>query len=274
MKKIFLFFLSFCFCAILNAQTIGVQLYTFRNQFAKDVKSTIEMIHKMGITEVEGGDTYGMQPNDFLKLLHDNNITVPSVGVDYNELQNPQNAIKTARLFGAKYVVCFWIPHNDSAGFTLADADRAIALFNKAGKIFADSGLSFCYHAHGYEFAEYGQQTLFEHILSQTNPKYVNFEMDVFWIKQPGQDPVQYLRTYPARFKMLHLKDRRTGTPNSMDGHADEETNVILGTGDVGIADIMQAAKDAGVEHYFIEDESSKSVQQVPESLKYLKSLQ
>jgi sugar phosphate isomerase/epimerase len=71
----------------------------------------------------------------------------------------------------------------------------------------------------------------------------------------------------------MHLKDRKPGTPGNQNGRADVETNVILGDGDVGIAEIMREAKKAGVKHYFIEDESSRSVSQIPKSLAYLKKL-
>lgn len=59
--------------------------------------------------------------------------------------------------------------------------------------------------------------------------------------------------------------------PSSCDGHADVESNVVLGTGDVGIAEIMANAKF--VKHFFIEDESSRVMEQVPQSLAYLKGV-
>jgi len=105
------------------------------------------------------------------------------------------------------------------------------------------------------------------------DPKYANFEMDVFWIKHPGQDPVALLKKYPGRFKMMHLKDRKPGTEGNQLGHADVETNVVLGSGDVGIADIMKIARKQGVEKFYIEDESSRSMEQVPQSLAFLKGL-
>lgn len=111
-------------------------------------------------------------------------------------------------------------------------------------------------------------------MMKELNPKWVNFEMDVFWIKHPGQDPVALLKKYPNRFPLMHLKDRKPGTPGNQNGEADVETNVVLGQGDVGIAEIMKAAKSVGVKHYFIEDESSRSVEQVPQSLQYLKSIE
>ena len=97
--------------------------------------------------------------------------------------------------------------------------------------------------------------------------------MDVFWIKHPGQDPVALLKKYKKRFLLMHLKDRKPGTPGNQNGTADDETNVILGTGDVNIAAIMQAARKSRIKHYFIEDESSHVMDQVPRSLAYLNFL-
>jgi sugar phosphate isomerase/epimerase len=272
MKKISLFFSFIVFACIVQAQEIGVQLYTFREQFKKDVKGTIEMIHKMGIKEIEGAGTYGMDKNEYKKLLDANGLKMVSVGADFDQLQkDPQAIIDEAKFFGATYVMCAWVPHNGD--FTIDDAKKAVDVFNTAGKLFKENGLTFCYHAHGYEFRPYEDGTLFDYMAKKMNPLYANFEMDVYWVKNPGQDPVSLLKKYPGRFKLMHLKDRKPGTPNNQNGEQDVETNVVLGTGDVGIADIMKVAKSLGVEHYFIEDESSRSVQQVPESLKYLKGI-
>ncbi|HRH60149.1 MAG TPA: sugar phosphate isomerase/epimerase [Chitinophagaceae bacterium] len=274
MKKIFLAALLTSSVQFANAQNVGVQLYSFRNEFKKDVKGTVEMIAKMGITIVEGGDDYGMGDAAFKELLNSHNIIVASIGADFNKLEkDAQSIADKAKFYGAKYVMCAWVPHDDKKGFTIDDANKAIKVFNTAGKILKDNGLTFCYHAHGYEFVPYENSNLYDYMMQQLNAEYVSFEMDVFWMKQPGQDPVALLQKYAGRYKLMHLKDRRIGTPNSNNGHADVETNVVLGTGDVGIAAIMKAAKTAGIEYFFIEDESSRSVEQVPQSLAYLKSL-
>jgi len=255
------------------AQEIGLQLYSLRNEFKTEVPGTLAKIKSWGIREIEGGDTYGMTTEWFQKLLKQNDLKVISIGADFKALaENPQKAIENAKAFGAKYVVTFWIPH-DGEQFTIDDTRRAVEIFNKAGKILADSGLSFCYHPHGYEFRPYEKGTLFDYLVKNTDPKYVNFEMDVFWVKHPGQDPVALLNKYPKRFLLMHLKDRRPGTEGNQNGHADVESNVVLGQGDVGIAAVVKAAKKAGVKHFFIEDESSRAVEQIPQSLAYLKGL-
>jgi sugar phosphate isomerase/epimerase len=260
-----------CFTA--GAQEIGLQLYSLRNELKSEVPGTIAKVKEWGIKELEGGSTYGMSVEWFQKLLKQNDLKVVSVGADFGELEaDPQKAIENAKAFGAKYVVVFWIPHPGDT-FTIEETKRAVDVFSKAGKILADSGLTLCYHPHGYEFRPHGKGTLFDYLMKNTNPAHVSFEMDVFWIKHPGQDPVKLLNKYPGRFKLMHLKDRKPGTPGNQNGHADVESNVVLGQGDVGIAQIMKAAKKAGVKHFFIEDESSRSVEQIPQSLAYLKSL-
>jgi sugar phosphate isomerase/epimerase len=258
---------------VLPAQDIGVQLYSFRNQFKTDVPGTLDVIRKMGITKLEGGDSYGLSHGEFKKMLDDRKMKVVSVGADFDKLQTDLlSIIGNAKLYGAKYVVCFWIPHKGDE-FTIEDARKAVEVFNTAGKALKEKGLSLCYHPHGFEFRPYENGTLFDYLATKTNPQYVNFEMDVFWVKHPGQDPVALLEKYAGRFQLMHLKDRKPGTEGNQNGRADVETNVVLGQGDVGIGEIMKVAKKLGVKHFFIEDESSRSLVQVPQSLQYLKNL-
>jgi sugar phosphate isomerase/epimerase len=273
MKVIMFAVLFFVLSQSMKAQEIGLQLYSLRNQFKTDVPGTLAKIKSWNIHEIEAGGTYGLSIEEYKKLLAQNNLKIVSISADFDSLaKNPQAAINEAKTFGAKYIVCFWIPHNDD-DFTIADMKKAIDVFTAAGKKIHDAGLSFCYHPHGYEFRPYEQGTLFDYMVQHTDAKYLNFEMDVFWVKQPGQDPVALLEKYPTRFIMLHLKDRKPGTAGNQNGTADEESNVVLGQGDVNIAAVMKAAKKIGIKHYFIEDESSKSVEQIPQSLEYLQHL-
>jgi sugar phosphate isomerase/epimerase len=259
---------------LLVAQEIGLQLYSLRNQFKTDVPGTLAKIKSWGIKEIEGGGTYGLPIEEYKKLLAQNGLKMVSIGAGFEKLRDdPQAVVDEAKAFGAKYVMCSWIPHNGD-DFTIEDMKKAQDVFTKAGKLLHENGITFTYHTHGYEFRPHKGGDLFDWLVKNTDPRYVNFEMDVFWVKHPGQDPVALLKKYPSRFKMLHLKDRKHGTPNSQSGHAPDETNVVLGQGDVGIAEIMKAAKGIPVKHYFIEDESPISEEQIPKSIQFLKSLQ
>lgn len=266
--------LLICYSMATSAQVpVGVQLYSFRNQFKENIPQTLRAIKEMGIKVVEGGDSYGMDPAVFKKLLQQEGIEVASIGADFQQLRNNiQSVIDNAKFYGATYVVCFWIPHKGQT-LTPEEAVEAAAVFNEAGTRLRQSGLSLCYHPHGFEFDKMGNGTVFDHFVSLTQPEHVNFEMDVFWIKQTGQDPLALLKKYPTRFKLMHLKDRKPGTPDSHNGQADVEVNVTLGQGDVGIEALVQEARRLKLDYLFIEDESSRSLTQVPESLRFLKRI-
>lgn len=265
------------FSGHIMAQEIGLQMGSMRIMFRESgVPATLARIKEMGITELEGG-ARGMNPSEFKTLLEKYGLKIVATGTGFDRLQHPDSlkrVIENAKFLGAEYVVCYWIPH-EGDDFTFADMKKGVEVFNAAGRTLKENGLNFCYHPHGYEFREYegGKGTLFEYMMDNTDPEYVNYQMDVFWIRNPGQDPVALLKKYAARWKMLHLKDRRHGTPDNLNGRQDVETNVVLGTGDVGIAEVMKAAQEIGIKHYFIEDESSRALEQVPESIKYLRSL-
>ncbi len=269
--------LSFAFLfgnGVMRAQEIGLQLYSLRNEFKNDVPGTLKLIKEWGITTIEDGNdgTQGYSMSEYKQLLKDNNLSMVSISAPFDELQNsPQTIIERAKGYGAKYVVCFWIPHKDTI-FTIAETKMAVDVFNKAGKLLKKEGINLAYHAHGYEFRPYKNGTLFDYMAE--NSKNFAFEMDVYWVKQGGVDPMTLLKKYPKKFVLMHMKDRALGTPGNLNGKSDVETNVTLGTGDIDIKGLYAEAKKLGIKYVFIEDESSRSVTQIPKSLQYLKRLQ
>src|SRR5690606_25272929 len=116
-------------------------------------------------------------------------------------------------------------------------------------------------------FAKYGKGVVLDYMLE--NAENFAFNMDVFWVKMGGGDPLAIMKKYSGKFPMLHLKDRKTGTPGTKNGQGDVETNVVLGTGDIDIAGLIQEAKKQGTEYLSIEDESSRSVTQIPLSVAF-----
>ena len=127
------------------------------------------------------------------------------------------------------------------------------------------------YHAHGYEFKPYEEGTFFDYMAK--NAEHFTFELDVFWAQHGGEDPLGLMKKYPKKFTLLHLKDMEKGVKGNHTGHEDVETNVVLGTGQIDIKGVVAKAIELGIEYMFIEDESSKVVEQVPASLKFLQKL-
>jgi sugar phosphate isomerase/epimerase len=251
---------------------LGVEAFTYRKSFPIDVAKTLDTIKMLGFTELEGGATR-MAPEIFKKLCDERGIGIPSIGADYKQLmQSPDSVIEKANILGAKYVMCAWIPHEHGV-LTLENAKQAAADFNRIGKVLSEHGLIFCYHAHGYEFQPYEEGTLLDYIFKNTNPAYVSFEMDIMWIQFGGGDPVALLKKYGNRWKLMHLKDLRRGTPKNLTGLTGPENDVPLGQGEVDIPNILKEAEKIGIGHYFIEDESNDPARQVPESIRYLRNL-
>src|SRR5258705_4109438 len=256
----------------LYTASLGIQTYTFRRSIGVDPAKVLDTIRMMGFTEIEGGGGR-MAPEEFKKLCDERGITIPSTGANYEQLvRAPDSVAWRAKALGAKYVMCAWIPH-DNGVLTFENAKKAVEDFNKAGKVLKDNGLIFCYHAHGYEFQPYENGTLLDYVFKNTNPEYVSFEMDIFWMQFGGGDPVALLKKYGDRWKLMHLKDMRKGIKKDLTGLTSTENDVAFGTGEIDIPSILKEAKKIGIKHYFIEDESNNMLSQLPQSIAYLKSL-
>ncbi len=256
------------------AGAAGLQLYSLRELFKKDVPGTLDKVKAYGITEVETATTYGMPPEKFREMLEARGLKAVSGHFQYEALTKDVDAvIREAKALGLQYIACPWIPHTE-AEFTEEVTRKAAADFNRIGEAVAKAGMKFAYHPHGYEFAPLGEGTMFDLLVKETKPEFVGFEMDVFWVVHPGKNPAELLEKYPNRWLLMHLKDIRKGARTGIyTGRAPLTDDVVLGTGQVDWPTVLRAAAKVGVKHYFIEDESPTAETAIPESLKYLQSL-
>lgn len=236
-----LFFTSISFAQSLYTAPLGVQAYTFRRSLPFTPEKTLDTIRAMGFTEIEG-NSGKLSPQEFRKLCNDRGISIPSTGANYEELnQKPDSVVYKAKALGAKFVMCAWIPHG--ATFTLENAKQAVEDFNKAGKYLKENGLTLCYHIHGYEFYSHENGTLLDYIIQNTRPEDVSFEMDILWTQFGGGDPVALLKKYGSRWKLMHLKDLKKGTKKDLSGGTSQENDVVLGSGEIDIPNILREAK-------------------------------
>lgn len=254
-------------------ETPGIVSYSFRKSFDKDVAATLDTIKRMGITNIEFSNLFKRTAKEIRQMLDERGMKCTSFGVSYDDLVNKTAEVaENAKTLGASYVRVAWIPHEGPA--TIETIKKATEDFSKAGKLLKeDHNLMFCYHNHGYEFVPFESGTLFDYLVANTDPRYVNFELDIVWAFLPGYDPAELIKKYPTRFKLMHVKDVRKGVKGDASGRIDTDSNVALGTGQINIASIIKAAKKSDIQHYYIEDESNAVNAQVPVSLSYLKGL-
>jgi sugar phosphate isomerase/epimerase len=252
---------------------LGLELWSLRHRLKKHTLAAIRTVHGLGFHSIEGR-VYGYRPKKFGHLLRLHGIKPIGLNAAYKNLRDHiGKVIAKAKALGVHYVVCGWIPHKGK--FSEQDARNAIAVFNTAGKKLKAAGFRFAYHPHGYEFRPWKNETLFDLMVAKTKPQFVTFELDTFWALWGGADPVKLLKKYPSRFELLHLKGLKKGVKGNLTGHdasiGDDE--VPVGQGQVDWPAVLRAAQQAGVKHYFIEDESSHPLKQIPQSVQYLETV-
>ncbi|MBM3845077.1 MAG: sugar phosphate isomerase/epimerase [Verrucomicrobia bacterium] len=251
---------------------VGLQLYSLRAEFTRNVPAAIQMVKNLGVKNVELAGTYNLSPAKFKAMLDEAGLKPVSGHFPYDRYKtDPEGIANDAKTLGLEYAGCAWISHQGE--FDKAECRDAIQVFNRAGEVLRKKGIKFFYHCHGYEFRPYKDRTFMDLLMEETDPKNVRYQMDVLWVVHPGFDPVVYLKKYGKRWELMHLKDLRKGVKGDFTGKSNVEDDVVLGQGQMDWASILKAAKEVGVKHYFIEDEATAAAKQIPQSIKYLESL-
>lgn len=266
-------------------KTLGVQLFTIPQMVSRDLKGTLKLLSEIGYKEVEFfgpypfsapetieswkpiakqlGITqnafYGHSMDDVKKMLADFNLKAHSVHLDLTTMRKNMNtAMESLSSLGVKFAA---IPalQNPEERKTLDDFKRLADEFNGFGKQMESHGITFVYHNHGYEHWVQDGQTPMQILLMNTDPKFVTFEMDIFWLQAGGADPVAFLKDYPQRFKLMHIKDASEPIRFSGDGGTSDQWVALFpkmadpGTGVFDIKGILSQAVKSGTEHFFLE---------------------
>lgn len=252
---------------------LGLQLWSLREEFKKDVPGALEKVRGFGFRDVELAGTYGKTPDEFTALLATNGLRAIAGHFPFERFRdNPESVAKEAKALGLQWAGTAWVPHK---GQVTEDWVRDTAkVFNRAGEVLAAHGIKFYYHNHGYEFVKHLDGTLFDLLVKETTPGLVYFEMDVMWVVFPGQDPTKLMEKHAGRWALMHIKDLRQGVATgSLAGGTASTNGVVIGTGQTDWPSLLRASEKAGVKHYFLEDEAPNVLEQIPQSLKYLEQI-
>ncbi|HLX75479.1 MAG TPA: sugar phosphate isomerase/epimerase, partial [Terriglobales bacterium] len=192
---------------------IGLQLYTVRDQMAKDFEGTIAKVAATGYKETEFAGYFKRTPQQVKAVLERNHLVAPSAHIPVEELRAklPQ-VIEAAHVIGHEYIVNPWINEEDRG--SLDKWKKMAEFFNETGRKVKEAGLQFAHHNHDFEFKPTDGKVPYDLLLKETDPDLVKLEMDLYWITAAGQDPLKYFNEYPGRFPMLHVKDRPVKLPH------------------------------------------------------------
>ena len=254
---------------------IGLQLYTVRAAMKTDFEGTIAKVAATGYQEVEFAGIlkpdqgyYGRSPQNVRALLDKNGLVAPSCHADYAVVENKwPEAMEAAKIVGHSYIICPWIDEKQRA--EPGGWKRAADLFNKAGEASQKEGIQFGYHNHSFEFQP--AETLagklpYDFLLAETDPKLVVMEMDLCWISVAGQNPIDYFDKYPGRFPLVHVKDwvkdstHSSGYKGAMGQTVTYNGRMAnVGQGSIDWKNLFAHAGQAGIKHYFVENDDPKS---------------
>lgn len=256
-------------------EQLGLQLWSLRGAFVKNPMEALDIAKSYGITEVETAGTARMTPQQFRAELDKRGLKAVSAHMGYERLQKDfDGALEEVKALGVQWVFVPILPEREKF-----DYERAMAAaknFNEWGRKFREAGLKFGYHPHGFEFGpgKTAGKTLFDELVEATTPGDVYYEMDVYWVVHGGADPVTLLKRYDSRWAALHVKDMRKGIPTGLNiGSSPAEDKVAVGEGQIDWPSILRTAREVGVKHYFIEDETVDALVNIPPSLDYLRAL-
>jgi len=256
-------------------KTIGVQLYTVRSVLPEKPLETLKALDQIGYREAEvtqGGI------DKIWPALKQTSLKPVSLHMDTALFTTEQDklpaALDDAKQRGFEYVVCPYIAPKDRGG---VDMIRTLGeTLNKAGEICQKAGLHLAYHNHAFEFQpQKSGGNLLDVLMQTADPRLVNLELDIMWSTVAGVDPVSVLKKYGERIAMMHLKNVAPGVEKRYNETVPKTAFREVGNGVIDIPAVLKAASDAGVKHYFVEQDQTPGdpVVSLRESFQYLEKL-
>lgn len=243
---------------------IGLQLYTVRQAMAESVEKTLHDVAEIGYREVEFAGYFDRPPRAIRQLLDRNGLKSPAAHTDLATMKTRWfQTLNAASEMGQKWLVVAWL---DKADWGSIDAlKRTAETLNRAAEDAKAFRTKVAYHNHDFEFRDVEGRKPFDVLLEETDPKLVDFEMDLYWITKAGGDPFAYFSKWPGRFPLVHVKDA---------GAAPEYEMRDVGKGEIDFGKIFAAREQAGTKHFFVEhDNPADPMTSIRTSFRYLDAL-
>lgn len=259
--------------------TLGLQLWTVRNQLQEDQDATLKAVADAGYKQVELMRVTGSK--DLVAKAKELGMKVTSSFCEWNSVLGNEGKhpklkaiLADAKEFGLEHLVFGYIGkgHRETVELVKNTAAKA----NEFGKMCSDAGIKLCYHNHSFEFAPIdGETTGFDVLMDELDNDKCKFELDVFWAKIGGWDPIETMKKLDGRISQVHLKDLKEGVEIEYDeSKVPKDAFQECGDGTIDMAEVMRVAEEVGAEQCHVEqDQSPGPIESIGQSIKHLSEL-
>ncbi len=222
-----------------------------------DWKAVLKQTALYGYTEIETGSYLGDSAETYLSFLKEIGLNLVAGGFEFKASEEELNkSLALLKSLKVKYAVVYW-PWFTGGPFTLEDCRKSAERLNYLGKVCKDNGLVLCWHNHNKEFAQMETGLPFDYLMNNTDRNLVFCELDLYWVKKGGVDPLEVMKKYSGRFPILHVKDMAPGDATDFE---------CPGSGIIDFPSLFSEAEKQAIKHYMVERDN------VPDGLECLKS--
>ncbi len=242
---------------------IALQLYTVRDDMAKDVEATLRAVSEMGYEGVEFAGTFGKSAEELAALCKKYNLEPISAHVPFVELMaDPEGMMVFYKTVGCRFVAIPYLteeyrPGNEKFGDVIEGAKLL-------GKVAKSCGITLLYHNHDFEFVKVDGEYALDTLYREVPEEFLKTQLDTCWVRVAGEDPAAYIRKYSGRAPVVHLKDfvgQKSENMYALIGIASEEKQTqafefrSVGNGVQDFPAILAAAEEAGAEWVVVEQD-------------------
>ena len=243
---------------------ISLQLYTVREETARDMPGTLRRISEIGYPAVEFAGFGGENAEDLSNVLYDLGLRASGAHVPFDSWEtDPGSVITDMHTLDCAHAILPMAPpdqHRDETAVA-----RLAGSLNWWGDLCRQEGVTFSYHNHDFEFAPLDGTTMWEVLVRETDPELVYFELDLYWVRYGGANPETLLRDVADRVSLVHMKDMASD---------DQRSDVPVGEGIMPWTGLLEAADEAEVEWYVAEQDNPRdALEDVRTSLQHLQEL-
>jgi len=232
----------------MKVNQVAAQMYTLR-EFLKtpaDIEQSLKKVKQIGYPAVQLSGLGPIADADLAALVKESGLICCATHESGERIVNdPAAIVRRLQTLGCTQTAYPWpAPALD----TLEDVKVLARGLNAAGKVMHEAGITLSYHNHDIEFRRVGGKLILDVLYEETDPRYLQGEIDTYWVQHGGGDSADWCRKLKGRLPLLHLKDYGMA-------EAFKPTFLEIGYGNLNWKEIIAAADESGCQWFIVEQD-------------------